>query len=776
MRTSFTFALMALTSFVYGQKIALTGMVSSYSGESLINATVHVKNTTNATLTDADGKFKIWVKPGAQTLVFSMVGFQAQEYAVNTQEPNRPINIVLQAANETTLEETLIIGKSTVRTVEETGFNVVAIDAKPYHNATVNLTQVLDRTPGVKIKQEGGLGSQTNVSINGLSGRHVRFFLDGMPMDAMSSSFQLNNIPVNLAERIEVYKGVVPVKFGSDALGGAVNIVTKRNPGFYIDASYSFGSFNTHLTFINTGYTSKKGFTVQLSAYQNYSDNDYYVDAKVADLENNVFYKDPMRVRRFHDAYHNETVIAKIGVVDKKFADQLLFGFTLGQAYDEIQHSAYMNTVYGDKIHTSTIIMPSVLYSKKGFLLPHLDLSLAANYNLGGGHSVDTSSWHYNWLGEREPSNSLGEGEHADYRYKDNNGTVNANVNYALTEKHGITVNNVRNVYAREGDNIVVNDDYMNRYPRVNNRNILGFSFSSDFGKNVSTSVFGKYYSYKASAYIDTINADGVDNYEIIERNDARWGYGFTATYFLTEYMQLKGNYELTCRLPVSEELFGQVFLEAVTNLDLQPEASHNTNFGMNLNKPINTRHFLNVDLNLFYRRTFDYIRRNIDYSQGEQSYENIDLVQTPGVDAEVRYSYANRFNGGINVSYQVPRNYSNNTYYRAIVPNQPNFFGNADLGYSFNDLGLADSRLSLGYNMQFIYQFLNDWDTYGAADRVPTQWSHNVNVVYSWQKGRYNLSADCKNLSDTKLYDNYTLQKPGRSFTLKFRYFFQKF
>jgi len=70
--------------------------------------------------------------------------------------------------------------------------------------------------------------------LNGFSGNQVRFFLDGVPMDNFGSSFQINNIPINFAERVEVYKGVVPIWLGSDALGGAVNIITGNKYRNYI--------------------------------------------------------------------------------------------------------------------------------------------------------------------------------------------------------------------------------------------------------------------------------------------------------------------------------------------------------------------------------------------------------------------------------------------------------------------------------------------------------------------------------------------------------------
>ena len=672
----------------------------------------------------------------------------------------------------------VIVGKSNVRKIEETGFNAIAIDAKPFHNATIGMTEVLERAPGVKIQQEGGLGSRTNVTINGLSGRHVRFFIDGMPMDAMSSAFQINNIPVNLADRIEVYKGVVPVNFGSDALGGAVNIVTKKSPGTYLDASYSYGSFNTHRTFINAGYTSQNGFTAQISAFQNYSDNDYYVDATIKDFETNLLSQEPQRVRRFHDVYHNETVIAKVGFVNKPFADQLLFGFTLGQEYDEIQHPAYLNLAFGEKYQTSNIIMPSLLYSKKDFFADGLDFSIAGNYNFGGGNNYDLSDREYNWLGESVESNSLGESQYSDYEYKNRNGTINANLNYQINDKNKLTVNNVANFFSRKGDEKKQVDDYINQEPRVNNRNILGIGLTTDFSPKFSTSIFGKMYSYHASAYLNLSQQNGMDNFETVTKDDTRFGYGLTATYFLNGDLQLKGNFENTVRLPVSEELFGEVFGFYLANFDLNPETSQNYNLGFNYNLDIDENSVFNTDVNLFYRRTTDYIRLNITYSQGEGSYENTELVKTPGIDMEMRYSYRDMFTSSVSLSYLEPKNYTEgSTYYKATLPNQPTFFGQVNASYFINKLWLEDSRLGVTYNLQFVDAFLYDYDTYQASNRaeVPQQLSHNFFVTYSWKNGKYNLSLDCKNILDENLYDNFSLQKPGRSFSVKFRYFFNK-
>ena len=146
---------------------------------------------------------------------------------------------------------------------------------------------------------------------------------------------------------------MVPVGFGSDALGGAINIVTnKHRRGWFLDASYSYGSFNTHKSQINFGQTSRRGVMFEINAFQNYSDNCYYVDTPVEHfLEDGSTSLDASlveRVRRFNDTYHNEAVIAKAGLVDRKWADRLVLSFTYSHMYKEIQNGVIQKVVFGN--------------------------------------------------------------------------------------------------------------------------------------------------------------------------------------------------------------------------------------------------------------------------------------------------------------------------------------------------------------------------------------------------------------------------------------------
>lgn len=81
---------------------------------------------------------------------------------------------------------------------------------------------------GVKLRVNSGVGSDYNFTLNGFSGRQVKFFMNGLAMDNFGDAFSINNLPANMVERAEVYKGVLPVGLGADALGGAVNVITRK--------------------------------------------------------------------------------------------------------------------------------------------------------------------------------------------------------------------------------------------------------------------------------------------------------------------------------------------------------------------------------------------------------------------------------------------------------------------------------------------------------------------------------------------------------------------
>ena len=71
----------------------------------------------------------------------------------------------------------------------------------------------------------------------------MKIFIDGIPQEGAGAAFDLNNVPINYADRIEVYKGVVPVGFGTDAIGGVVNIVTNKTTREVVSGCFLFLRF-----------------------------------------------------------------------------------------------------------------------------------------------------------------------------------------------------------------------------------------------------------------------------------------------------------------------------------------------------------------------------------------------------------------------------------------------------------------------------------------------------------------------------------------------------
>jgi len=126
------------------------------------------------------------------------------------------------------LDEIIIQGKSKAEKIRDKAYAVNVIETGVFKNTATNISQVLNKVPGIVIREEGGLGSNFNLSLNGLSGKQIKTFIDGIPMSYFGRSLTLNNFTSNIIETIEIYKGVVPIYLFSDALGGVISIRTKN--------------------------------------------------------------------------------------------------------------------------------------------------------------------------------------------------------------------------------------------------------------------------------------------------------------------------------------------------------------------------------------------------------------------------------------------------------------------------------------------------------------------------------------------------------------------
>lgn len=297
-------------------------------------------------------------------------------------------------------------------------------------------------------------------------------------------------------------------------------------------------------------------------------------------------------------------------------------------------------------------------------------------------------------------------------------------------------------------------------------------------------SAFGKYYNQYNQGPVSQ-SEDGVGNYIDMHRHTSAFGYGAAGTYFIIKGLQAKLSYEKAYRLPTTDELFGDEDLEA-GKTDLRPEKSDNVNFNLSYNRQFG-KHGIYVEGTLIYRDTKDYIQRGLSTVSGMSYgiYENHGRVKTKGFNISARYNYSRWFSLGgtynnINVRdderYTAENTQQQSATYGQRMPNLPYVFANFDATFTWHDLFAEGNVLTISYDGYYQHEFPLYWERFGdpsTKSRVPEQLSHNLSIGYSIKNGRYNLSLECRNLTDEKLYDNFSLQKAGRAFYGKFRVYF---
>lgn len=761
----------------------ISGKVLSSDGEPIDYANVYLKGTTFTGTTNDDGIYHINAPAGNYTLVFSSVGFEKLELKATIKAKERiKLNVKLKPATQ--LAEVIVIG-NTLSKVRNSAFNATAVDTRELVNTTKTLSEALSKAPGMKIRESGGVGSDMAVTMDGFSGKHVKVFIDGVPQEGVGSSFGINNIPVNFADRIEVYRGVVPVGFGADAIGGVINIVTpKRQRRWFLDASYSYGSFNTHKTYVNFGQTLRNGFKYEINAFQNYSDNDYWIDAPVEDFATGGINKNKLEhVRRFNDTYHNEAIIARIGFVNKPWADRLMAGFTYSHMYKEMQTGVRQEIVYGQKHRHGHSLIGAIEYGKRNLFIRGLDVALTANYNRNITVNVDTASVKYNWRGETDRLNSPGEQSYQNSRANNNNWSATFTTNYRLNENHLFTVNDVFNTFNRSNDNLLASVVSTDEIGKITSKNIVGLSYRYMPNTKFNFTAFGKQYHQYVSGPAATTAAQ--DTYVKSSRSVDAFGYGAAGTWFMPLGFQMKASYEKAYRLPTIEEMFGDEDLE-VGDMALKPESSHNVNLNLSYNATFGNN-IIYVEAGFIYRDTRDYIQRNILALSGGKSaatYVNYGKVDTKGFSISARYNFSKWLSLGGNFTQMNVRDNMKtamgstvaNVAYRECMPNQPYMFADSDINFYWHGLGGKRNVLTVTYDNQYTHKFCYYASNIGSNNNdymVPNQFSHNLTISYGIKNGRYNLSFECRNFTNERLYDNFSLQKAGRAFYGKVRIYF---
>lgn len=768
-------------------KASIWGKVSSPAGEGLAGVTVVLKDTRTGTTTDTQGQFRLTgLLPGTYVLQVSFLGFETQEKALLLEAAQEAeLNIRLQE-KAFEVQGVEVIGKSATTQVNEQAYAVTAISTKELQNSTSDAKEVLNRVSGVRVSEEGGLGSDFSFSLNGFSGDQVKFFLDGIPMGSFGSSLSLSDIPVNTIERIEVYKGVVPVWLGTDALGGAVNIVTNKKNNF-LDASYAVGSFNTHRLSLNGAHTNPTtGFTFRGNVNYNYSDNNYKVWVPIKEGGNVI---DSAEVERFHDRYRSANIKLETGFINRKYADNLLLGLMASGNDQQVQTGTTMGSVYGGITRNSRSMVPTLKYSKENLLVDGLNVSLFSSYSKTESEIVDTlRGVTYNWFGEATytPGSKNAEGPSKIPTFTtlyDDELSSQFNAGYTISPKHALSFNYALTYFHRRAFDAENPEKIQNRFPNSLNKQVLGLAYKFDPSEKWSATLFSKLYFLQAKTSKEYDFGTDTRRVDAFESNKESFGYGVATSYFLLPQLQLKASYEHTYRMPWASEIFGDG-LFVLPNPELGPEQSDNLNAGAAYSFSLQQDHQFMLESSFIYREAKDLIYQVVSGSP-ETFYNNLSKTRTLGVEGSLKYRWKERLHMGGGLTFQDITDQADSVYslysgyqrnfqkgYR--LPNTPYLFANANAGLTFKNFLAKGAVWNMNYYYFFSEQYFLSWAKLGSQDSkkiIPTQSSHNLEISCSLNEGKYNLSAEVRNLTDARLYDKYYLQKPGRAFYLKLRY-----
>ncbi|MCM1490282.1 MAG: TonB-dependent receptor plug domain-containing protein [Muribaculum sp.] len=705
--------------------------------------------------------------------------------ALFAQQPEYPATVadsvgdLLDEEKFKQLNAVTIVGKSEGKKLKEGALNVNAVEIKADINRMTNLNSLVNRSAGVKVRREGGAGSDLDLSINGLSGNSIRYFIDGVPLDSRGSEVNLDNIPINTVERVELYKGVVPIHLSSDALGGVVNIVTKKKRDNYLDASYGVGSFHSQtVDLAGQVFIPKTAVAIRPSFEFSSSKNDYKMKGVEiwSEEQDKYIFTDK---KRFHDDYLSINAGIEAGVSNVKWADAFFINGGYTKINKEIQTGAMQNKVYGMAERHSHAWYVGARYAKAfGKVGTRLNFSHTWDHS----ETVDTAYRKYSWDGTWMPSsgNEMRNGARTWRVYQRPLTVLNASVDYEFIENHSIAFAYMLN---RRGNKQTDRADKL--YEPTNDvitKHILSLAYNHSFFDERWQNMFF------VKDYINSTSIKQTENATITGANDidpdatkSYWGAGVGSRFTLRQSISFKGSYEHSVRLPLSRELLGNG-TTVLANLAIKPEESNNYNIGVFGTWYANDENVFTYELNGFIRHVQNYIRASVSEREGYMQYQNEPAIKIKGLDFDLGYMWNNRLNVKLNGSWNDARNMRKyktdgnpSATYKNRVPNKPWLFGNVEVSYTFSDLSEWNDRLRIEADHEWINWYYLNWEAYGAVSskaKIPTQNITSLSATYSWQKERYNISFECSNLFDRLAYDNYMLQKPGRAFYIKFRLF----
>lgn len=788
-----TIDLQSVTNNEIAANADISGIINDTNRTSLPGATVQLTGTRFGAITDSNGAFRLAAVPnGTYTLTVSSVGFERYERRIEIYRNPIQLSISLTESIDE-LEEVVVTGKSITQQRMEEPIKIDIINTAKLQAQSISIPQIINQTSGVNVRQVGGVGSGTLININGLQGDAIRFFRDDIPLDYLGRAFDLGLVPVGQLEGIEIYKGILPVSLGADALGGAVNFKSREFYENQLDLSYSYGSFNTHQANL-AGYWQipNSSFFTQISSYYVNSDNNYKQIAPVIDDDLGI--EIDREVERFHDGIESRFIELKTGIRDKDFADLLEVGFANFDYDKENQNGQTISSPLGQSKTQESFSAFTARYKKT---IDRLSLDIFGALSRKQTLFVDTTKRVYNWLGEfvipdGGDSGESGAGNLTDLDFDQE--VVRAQAGYNLNGLLLTLSHNYTNEERVGTDPFAVPVQFEGAdvdvlsIPSVYQKNVSGIELERKFLKDKLTIIVtAKRYELATTAYSNNV-ALGTGMSSV---NTESYGFGLSQKYALTEDHFVRVSYERATRIPSSEEYFGDGRF-VLANPFLTPEESDNLNLGFE--GTISDRFSLGV--NSFYRKVRDQVVLQPIFFFFSRN-QNLDNARILGSEVTFKAKILQGFQGIFNVTYTDARRidielFNQQLNEEARLPYRPYFFTNLNLNYTREGLFAKNDQFQAFLNHSFtekyifsqiprsqepgLFENLSKSNISNLEDSlIPTQNVVDVGCTYKFGGMPLWINVEVVNLTNAELFDVFLIPKPGRNYRLKLRYLLTK-
>lgn len=236
---------------------------SAKTREHLPFASVGVKGTSIGTIADASGHFKLANLPiGKLTIVVSSMGYKALEKEV-VMEKGKAVTVFFDLEEDVlNLEQVVVTGTRTEHFIKDVPVRTEVITAKSIENKNAsNIYQALEGVPGIRVENQCQYCNFTMVRMQGLGAEHTQVLINGQPMySGLAGVYGLQQLSTVDIDKIEVVKGAGSALYGSGAVAGAINVVTKE-PGFIPSTTLDvqMGSYGTNKYDISSSMRNEKG-------------------------------------------------------------------------------------------------------------------------------------------------------------------------------------------------------------------------------------------------------------------------------------------------------------------------------------------------------------------------------------------------------------------------------------------------------------------------------------------------------------------------------------